>query len=143
MRRYVLTGAPGAGRTSILRCLDEFGHGVVEEAATAVIARVQALGEDQPWTDPSFIDEIVALQRQSEATGTGGQVVVTVETIEDRTDWTDSEVRFEFGREVGQRGSAAAGLDRGGDVHRGGGGLDGDSAFQVGGNPLGEPPCPC
>ncbi|WP_198655513.1 ATP/GTP-binding protein [Streptomyces geranii] len=75
MRRYVLTGTPGAGKTSILRCLEELGYGVVEEAATAVIAQAQALGEDQPWTRASFIDEIVALQRQrqqqrqSEGTG--------------------------------------------------------------------------
>jgi predicted ATPase len=71
MRRYVLTGTPGAGKTSILRCLDELGYGVVEEAATAVIARAQALGEDQPWTRASFIDEIVALQRQRQLEATG------------------------------------------------------------------------
>ncbi|MGW1671382.1 ATP/GTP-binding protein [Streptomyces sp. NPDC002324] len=71
MRRYVLTGTPGAGKTSILRCLDELGYGVVEEAATAVIAQAQALGEDQPWTRASFIDEIVALQRQRQLEATG------------------------------------------------------------------------
>ncbi|MFJ4205563.1 ATP-binding protein [Streptomyces sviceus] len=71
MRRYVLTGTPGAGKTSILRRLDELGHGVVEEAATAVIAQAQALGEDQPWTRASFIDEIVALQRQRQLKATG------------------------------------------------------------------------
>ncbi|MBP0458639.1 ATP/GTP-binding protein [Streptomyces montanisoli] len=64
MRRYVLTGTPGAGKTSILRSLAELGHGVVEEAATAVIARSQARGEDEPWARASFIDEIAALQRQ-------------------------------------------------------------------------------
>jgi predicted ATPase len=64
MRRYVLTGTPGAGKTSILRCLAELGYGVVEEAATAIIARAQAQGEDEPWTRASFIDEIVTLQRQ-------------------------------------------------------------------------------
>lgn len=64
MRRYVLTGTPGAGKTTILRCLAELGHGVIEEAATAVIARAQAQGEDEPWTRASFIDDIVTLQRQ-------------------------------------------------------------------------------
>src|SRR5690242_7356462 len=71
MRRYVLTGTPSAGKTSILRCLSELGYGVVEEAATAVIARTQALGEDQPWTRASFIDEIVALQRERQLAATG------------------------------------------------------------------------
>lgn len=64
MRRYVLTGTPGAGKTSILRCLAELGHSVVEEAATAVIAQAQAQGEDAPWTRASFIDDIVDLQKQ-------------------------------------------------------------------------------
>jgi predicted ATPase len=64
MRRYVLTGTPGAGKTSILRRLAELGHEVVEEAATDVIARAQALGEDEPWTRASFVDEIVDLQRR-------------------------------------------------------------------------------
>lgn len=64
MRRYVLTGTPGAGKTSILRCLAERGYAVVEEAATAVIAQAQAQGEDEPWTRTSFIDDIVDLQKQ-------------------------------------------------------------------------------
>ncbi|MGW3952568.1 ATP/GTP-binding protein [Streptomyces sp. NPDC004752] len=64
MRRYVLTGTPGAGKTSILRRLAELGYPVVEEAASAVIAQAQDQGEDEPWTRASFIDEIVALQRQ-------------------------------------------------------------------------------
>jgi predicted ATPase len=71
MRRYVLTGTPGAGKTSILRRLGGLGHEVVEEAATAVIAQAQARGEEQPWTQASFIDEIVALQRQRQLAATG------------------------------------------------------------------------
>ncbi|MEW1890667.1 AAA family ATPase [Streptomyces sp. IBSBF 3010] len=70
MRRYVLTGTPGAGKTSILRSLHKLGYGVVEEAATAVIARAQALGEGQPWTRPAFIDQIVALQRRRQLEAT-------------------------------------------------------------------------
>ncbi|WP_329331893.1 AAA family ATPase [Streptomyces sp. NBC_00663] len=73
MRRYILTGTPGAGKTSILRGLADLGHPVVEEAATAVIALAQARGEDEPWTRASFLDDIVAMQkaRQLAAPATG------------------------------------------------------------------------
>jgi predicted ATPase len=64
MSSYVLTGAPGAGKTAIVRSLEVSGHAVVEEAATDVIALGQALGRAEPWRDPDFIREIVALQRQ-------------------------------------------------------------------------------
>src|SRR5437660_4242393 len=60
MRRFILTGAPGAGKTAIIRQLELDGFSVVEEAATDVIAAAQA---KQPWTRPSFIDSIVSLQR--------------------------------------------------------------------------------
>jgi predicted ATPase len=64
MRRFIITGAPGAGKTAIIRQLELDGFGVVEEAATDVIAAAQARGTPRPWTDPSFIDDIVELQRR-------------------------------------------------------------------------------
>jgi predicted ATPase len=64
--RYVLTGAPGSGKTAILRLLERAGHHVVEEAATDVIALEQALGRPEPWMLPGFADAIVSLQRQRE-----------------------------------------------------------------------------
>jgi len=64
MKRYILTGAPGAGKTAILRWLECDGFTVVEEAATDVIALRQAQGEPEPWTKPSFVDAITALQRR-------------------------------------------------------------------------------
>jgi len=63
MRRYIITGAPGAGKTAIIRQLDLDGFSVVEEAATDVIAAAQAQGTAQPWTHPSFIDVVANLQR--------------------------------------------------------------------------------
>ena len=64
MKRFILTGAPGSGKTTILRQLEHDGFGVVEEAATDVIALEQALGAAEPWSHPSFIDSIAKLQRQ-------------------------------------------------------------------------------
>lgn len=63
MKRFIITGAPGAGKTAIIRQLELDGFSVVEEAATDVIAAAMARGTDQPHTDPSFIDAIVGLQR--------------------------------------------------------------------------------
>ena len=66
MRKYVLTGAPGAGKTAVLRLLEINGHAVVEEAATDVIALEHALGRRQRH-DHAFIDKIIALQRRRSA----------------------------------------------------------------------------
>src|SRR5580704_7261489 len=63
MQRYILTGAPGAGKTVLLRRLELAGYAVVEEAATDLIALVTARGVERHWELPSFIDDIVTLQR--------------------------------------------------------------------------------
>ena len=63
MRRFVITGAPGAGKTAIIRRLELDGCSIVEEVATDVIACAQAQGTVQPWTHASFIDVLASLQR--------------------------------------------------------------------------------
>jgi predicted ATPase len=63
MKRFIITGAPGAGKTAIIRQLELDGFSVVEEAATDVIAAAQAQGKVEPWRDASFIDAIAHLQR--------------------------------------------------------------------------------
>ncbi len=63
MRRFILTGTPGAGKTAILRQLEIEGFAVVEEAATDVIALEQAKGVAEPWLEPEFIDKVANLQR--------------------------------------------------------------------------------
>jgi predicted ATPase len=63
MRRFILTGTPGAGKTAVLRQLQIEGFGVVEEAATDIIALEQAEGVAEPWLKPDFIDKVVKLQR--------------------------------------------------------------------------------
>jgi predicted ATPase len=64
MRRYIITGAPGAGKTTILAALRGRGYAVVDEAATDVNIHLQALGRDEAWRDPGFIDAITLLQRE-------------------------------------------------------------------------------
>lgn len=63
MRSFIITGAPGAGKTAIIRQLELDGFSVVEEAATDIIAAEQARGTAEPWTHLSFIDAIARLQR--------------------------------------------------------------------------------
>src|SRR5579871_4875190 len=63
MRRFIVTGAPGAGKTALVRRLELEGFGVVEEAATDIIAAAHDQGIPEPWRDPSFIDDIARLQK--------------------------------------------------------------------------------
>jgi predicted ATPase len=78
MRRFIMTGAPGSCKTSVLRALENLGYAVVEEAATDVIAAHQAQGNREPWGDRSFIDAIVRLQshRQQERVRPGAMAQV-------------------------------------------------------------------
>lgn len=64
MKRFIITGAPGAGKTAIIRQLELDGFSVVEEAATDVIAAAHAQGTVEPWRQPSFIDVIANLQKE-------------------------------------------------------------------------------
>ena len=64
MRRFILTGTPGSGKTTIIRQLALAGFSVVEEAATDIHASALARGDAEPWRRPAFIDEIAELQRQ-------------------------------------------------------------------------------
>src|SRR5277367_3024078 len=64
MKRYILTGTPGCGKTSIVRALELAGYLVVEEAATDIIALRHAQGIAEPHTYASFVDDITNLQKQ-------------------------------------------------------------------------------
>jgi len=64
VRRYVITGAPGAGKTTILAALRQRGYAVIDEAATDVIARDQASGSAEPWRDADFLTKIALLQHE-------------------------------------------------------------------------------
>ena len=64
MKRFILTGAPGAGKTVLIRELERLGYPIVEEAATDVIALEQARGNLRPHEHPDFIEKITRLQLQ-------------------------------------------------------------------------------
>jgi len=65
MKRIVLTGGPGAGKTSLLLALEAHGYAVVHEAARAIIQERRASGRS-PRPDPlAFAEEI--LRRDIEA----------------------------------------------------------------------------
>ncbi len=63
IRRFILTGTPGSGKTSVIQTLEKQGHTVIHEAATDVIAQEQAKGTEHPWENLDFIDKIVSAQK--------------------------------------------------------------------------------
>jgi predicted ATPase len=69
MKRYVLTGAPGCGKTTILAAMAARGWAIVAEAATDVIAVAQAAGNAHPERAARFIDDIVGLQKRRQIEG--------------------------------------------------------------------------
>jgi predicted ATPase len=71
MKRFIVTGTPGSGKTAIIRQLERDGFSVVEEAATDVIALEQARGIAEPWMHPSFIDAVANLQKQRQMRAAG------------------------------------------------------------------------
>lgn len=73
LRRHVLTGAPGSGKTALLHALRARGYAVVEEAATDVITAEQSHGVDEPWQRDDFVDLIVALQHQRQTAQVPGR----------------------------------------------------------------------
>jgi predicted ATPase len=66
MKRYVLTGGPGTGKSCILQALEARGEHTIKEAAEDHIKLRQAQGQPEPWTEADFQDKILELQVQRE-----------------------------------------------------------------------------
>jgi predicted ATPase len=67
MEKYVLTGGPGSGKSSLILALEKQGEYTISEAAEDHIKYRQAQGQSEPWTEPNFQKEILNLQIQREA----------------------------------------------------------------------------
>jgi predicted ATPase len=64
--KYIITGGPGAGKTSLLQALYQAGHNCSEEASRRLIAELVAEGSDcLPWTNLSCF-AIRALDRMTD-----------------------------------------------------------------------------
>lgn len=68
MKRYIITGTPGAGKTSIIKSIELMGFCVIAEAATDIISFEQSVGNNTPWQSQTFIDKIIDLQKQRQLT---------------------------------------------------------------------------
>ena len=66
-KRYVLTGGPSSGKSTLTRALEFLGEYVVHEAAEDMILLKQALGIKEPWDLPDFQEELLKLQFQRES----------------------------------------------------------------------------
>ncbi|MEV4657426.1 AAA family ATPase [Micromonospora sp. NPDC049301] len=96
-RRYVLTGAPGAGKTTLVEALRRQGHVVVREAATDVIAARQAQGCAEPWREPEFVDAVARLQHRRRIAADARGVL----QIHDRSPLCTLALACHLGREAG------------------------------------------
>lgn len=67
MKKYILTGGPGSGKSSIILALEHAGEYTVREAAEDYIRLRQAQGQKEPWKDADFQEQILRLQMQREA----------------------------------------------------------------------------
>ncbi len=66
MEKYILTGGPGSGKSSILFELEGRGEYIVREAAEDYIRKQQSKGIKEPWFESDFQDEILRLQLMRE-----------------------------------------------------------------------------
>ncbi len=64
---YIFTGGPGTGKTCVIKELEARGFGVIEEAATTVIAQELAKGEKTPWSEPWFEVKVAEVMEMRQA----------------------------------------------------------------------------
>lgn len=70
VRRFIFTGTPGSGKTSVIMELEKLGHTVIHEAATDVISIEQVKGIEKPWEERDFVDQITYMQKGRQVNAT-------------------------------------------------------------------------
>jgi predicted ATPase len=59
-RRYVITGGPGSGKSTLIQALSERGFATTVEAGRAIIQDQQEIGGDAlPWHDPQAFAQLM------------------------------------------------------------------------------------
>lgn len=66
MKKIILTGGPGTGKSTLVLALEQKGEYIIREAAEDTIKVLQAKGIKEPWLLPDFQDKILELQLQRE-----------------------------------------------------------------------------
>lgn len=62
-KRYIITGAPGTGKTSLINALKQQGHSCYDEVSRKIIIKQQKIGNDKtPWGDLSGFVNLVYQQ---------------------------------------------------------------------------------
>jgi len=65
-QKYILTGGPGSGKSSILLELESRGEYIIREAAEDIIKWNQAKGIEKPWKLQNFQKQILDIQIRRE-----------------------------------------------------------------------------
>tara|TARA_Y100000310_G_scaffold302689_1_gene340341 strand:+ start:3728 stop:4267 length:540 start_codon:yes stop_codon:yes gene_type:complete len=65
--KYILTGGPGSGKSTIRLKLESWGEYTIPEAAEDCIKLRQAEGIDEPWKEADFQERILRTQIQRES----------------------------------------------------------------------------
>jgi len=71
VKRFILTGTPGSGKTSVIKELGKSDYAVIYEAATDVISIEQAEGLERPWEEHGFVGKIAHMQKERQMNATG------------------------------------------------------------------------
>ncbi len=71
VKRYIFTGTPGSGKTSVIIELEKLGYAVIHEAATDVSSIEQIKGIEKPWEESDFVDQITRMQKERQMNAIG------------------------------------------------------------------------